>query len=207
MFTDSSQYSNKNDEESHRDATTVASTYYDFFDKVTSNGRLFTEDLSAHEVFRTALTPEEGDTRTAYASTVQKLQSEYMKSKYVHPVATTKEEVLQQRVVAPCLVSINVSSRSDTRNPRGGQMYPENIHPWHGFRESVEGYNMKEDTSVLDQPIENIFLSSLQRAGTECGDEMEEQQHLISMLDQTLKQAGIKLGRKIGLFYYDCKRR
>jgi hypothetical protein len=48
-----------------------------------------------------------------------------------------------------------------------------------------------DDSFVLDPPLERIFQSSLDRAGTECGDEFEEQQSLISNLQQTLQQAGI----------------
>jgi hypothetical protein len=76
--------------------------YYEFFDEMTNNGRVFDEDLSKKVIKRESLTPGEQETREAYKETIESLQEYYDNcDDKDHPIATTKEEVLQQRVVAP----------------------------------------------------------------------------------------------------------
>jgi hypothetical protein len=67
-------------------------TYYDLFDSVTNNGRVFSEDLNATDVDITSLTLAEVNARNAYTEKVRRLYKDY--DDMEHPIATTKEEVL-----------------------------------------------------------------------------------------------------------------
>ena len=165
--------------------------YYKLFDERTNDGRVFDEDMSAQNVNKTRLTSNEAKARTNYEAVIKTLRTEYKKSKYVHPIATTKEEVLQQRVVAPCLAPKNVSSRAATNERRAGREYPKRIHAWTDFRENVENYKINEGTSLLDEALNQIFLMSLNIAETSLSDEAAEQQNLIYNLNMTLRRAGI----------------
>ena len=167
------------------------SSYYDLFDRMTHSGRVFTEDLSDVDVSRTTLTSQEERARTEYTATVETLRSEYKKRVHIHPIATTKEEVLQQRVVAPCLASSNVSSRSAAAEPRASRVYPHTIHPWNTFRQEVERYKINEDSTSMGETMDMIFYFSLDRANTEASNEAQEQIRLTDNLDKTLKRAGI----------------
>ena len=102
----------QDDNDQKKDLIEGHRTYYEYFDKVTNNGRVFIDDLSVAEVSINDLTPPEENSRNAYIAVHELLRSEYDRHNYVHPISTTKEEVLQQRIVAPCLASTNVSSRS-----------------------------------------------------------------------------------------------
>ena len=74
------------------------SEYYEFFDQVTNNGKVFDEDMSAQVVNQKTLTDVETKARTAYQKKIKSLNQCY--DDMDHPVATTKEEVLQQRIFA-----------------------------------------------------------------------------------------------------------
>ena len=174
------------------DVTKGTNTYYDLFDSMTNNGRVFDEDLSAKNVSRTSLSPSEARARNAYTAMIRLLRSKYKRQKDVHPIATTKEEVLQQRVVAPCLAAAQASCCSATSSSRAGRIYPKRLHVWTGFREKVESYKIIEDAaSSMDDTLEEIFYSSLDRATTTCLNEADEQRMLIMNLDKTLCEAGI----------------
>jgi hypothetical protein len=165
-------------------------TYYDLFDSVTNNGRVFSEDLNATDVDKTSLTLAEVNARNAYSEMVRRLNKDY--NGMEHPIATTKEEVLQQRVVAPCLVSEDASSRSTATPSRVGRKHPKSIDVWTDFRQHVESYQIVEDDSSSEiDPINIIFYSSLQLATRrKCRTEAEEQFRLIDNLSQ-LSLAGI----------------
>ena len=138
--------------------------FYEHFDRLTKNGRVCIDDLSAVDVSINDLTPQEENTRKAYTANVKTLRSLYDNRGNEHPIATTKEEVLQQRIVAPCLAFTYICSRSVANVPRAGRMYPQSIHPWNTFRQEVEGYKIDDDASSMEDSLKQIFHSSLIRA-------------------------------------------
>ena len=73
---------------------------------MTNSGRVFDDDLSAIPSSKTSLTQAEENARIAYTEMIEILHLRYTTERRdSHPVARTKEEVLQQRVVAPTLVT------------------------------------------------------------------------------------------------------
>jgi hypothetical protein len=163
--------------------------YYDFFDQNTNNGKVFDEDLSAQDVSQKSLTEGEDIARSEYQTAIDILHDHYDNcDDSYHPVATTKEEVLQQRVVAPCLGQESVSGRSATNESRSHRIYPANIHPWTDFQEQVENYKVNGNAS---KKMKRIFYSSLDRAKTKSSDEADELRRLLDNLELTLEQGGI----------------
>ena len=106
-------------------------------------------------------------------------------------ISTTKEEVLQQRIVAPCLASTNVSSRSAPNELRASKMYPNSIHPWDVFRQEVEKYKIDEDASPIKDEVSEIFYFSLDNAYCEASNEVDEQYSLNMNLSRALIRTGI----------------
>lgn len=117
------------------------------------------DDLSAENLPIASLTLDERRAREAYQTSIAILYHTYDSyDDKRHPIARTKEEVLKQRVVAPCLVPTNVSSRSRANKPRAGRMYPQSIHPWNEFQAFVKDYKISEDSSFMPQANEAYFL-------------------------------------------------
>ena len=166
------------------------SEYYKCFDEMTNGGRVFTEDLSNGDVPQRTLSTKEKEARIDYAAIITQLIQAYKNPTTDHPVAKSQEQVLQQRVVATCLTYVRLSGRSTPAESRAGRIYPEQIHPWVDFEEKVEAF--KGDTSPdLDPAPIPIFWHSLSNAEAEAGNEAEEQTHLKTTLERTLKKAGI----------------
>ena len=109
-----------------------------------------------------------------------------------HPIAKTKEEVLRQRVVAPCLKFDYASGRSAANESKAGRIYPEKIYPWNDFRDKVEMFELADGDSAIRIPLTQIFYESLKRAKeANAGNEAEEQSALTYNLKMTLRTAGI----------------
>jgi hypothetical protein len=178
---------NQNNEEvkgQQRQSSSI--NYYQFFDQKTNHGKVFDEYLSAQHVGKKSLTASEKKARSLYQETIETLHGYYRGKN--HPVATTKEEVLQQRVVAPCLGIGRVSSRSATNERRSHRVYPTNFHPWTDFQEQVE--NFKVNGSATEE-LDQIFYTSLKNAKTKLTNEAGEQHSLTLNLGMTLEAAGI----------------
>ena len=171
--------------------TSSDTSYYELFVSATENGRVFAQPTSyTHDkTLSRSLTSSEKMERKNYQTTIDNLIVQY--SEMEHPVATTREEVLQQRVVAACLASEHTSSRAQPTESRAKRMYPPNIYPWNNFNQEVEQYIVKEGPFLLLKRLERVFYSSLTLAKTLRRNEAEEQEYLRTILDQTLQTAGI----------------
>ena len=146
--------------------TSSDASYYELFVSATENGRVFAQQTSyTHDENLTrSLTDSEILERENYQTTTVNLWRQYMKLE--HPVATTKEEVLQQRVVAACLASEFASSRAKRTESRAASVYPPNIYAWENFKHEVEQYKVNEGTLTLDDSLERVFYSSVTLAKT-----------------------------------------
>ena len=171
--------------------TSSDASYYELFVSATENGRVFAQPTSyTHDkTLSRSLTSSEKMERKNYQTTIDNLIVQY--SEMEHPVATTREEVLQQRVVAACLASEHTSGRAQPTESRAKRMYPPNIYPWNNFNQEVEQYIVKEGPFLLLKRLERVFYSSLTLAKTLRRNEAEEQEYLRTILDQTLQTAGI----------------
>jgi hypothetical protein len=164
--------------------------YYTYFLNLTNNGIVFYVDLSSDpEAKKGELTKQEKDERLAYYRTIHKLHEHYM-AQQQHLVCISKEEVLQQRIVAPRLKAEGkVSWRSSQSESRANRFYPPNINVWEGFQSEVAMYNLNDDKTELF--IESVFFKSLSRARQPAvTDEYTEQKSLLKNLD-VLRVAGI----------------
>ncbi len=188
----------RNDEDEHQLGTqhhdmplgtSSATSYYRLFASVTENGRVFAQPESYDNDLPLLLTHSEKIERENYKNTIENLIIQYNEMEY--PVATTKEEVLQQRVVAACLASEHASSRAKSSESRAGRVYPPNIYLWENFKQEVEQYKVNEGTSTLVNSLGRVFISSLTYARRPLGRECQEQEYLASCLYQTLVTAGI----------------
>jgi hypothetical protein len=146
--------------------TTASSKYYEYLNSTTKEGKLFNTDFSSEpDVPEGNLTEKEIKERTAHYDTLQKLYEHYNTALQRHPVCTTKEDVLQQRIVAPHLTTGKVSSRGALNEKKVGGLYPPTINEWKEFESDVENYNLNHiSTPCLPWSIGEVFMESLTRA-------------------------------------------
>jgi hypothetical protein len=115
------------------------SIFYDDFDRLTDNGKVFEVDLSSNNnVDRKKLTEVEKLERNKYNTTIQKLLSMYKNA--INPICYTKEQVLQQRIVGSCLRDSMMSSRAAVNETKAARLYPPVIHAWTDFQVEVEKF-------------------------------------------------------------------
>jgi hypothetical protein len=183
--------------------TMVEDEYYQLFDEETNGGKVMDDDWGdprwENETPPTeTLTQSEADQRNAYINTIKKLKKEYRKK--TPSEVTSREAVLRQRVVAPCLLSgvtpKVVASRSGHTETRASRKYPPKIRKWKGFTRNVSEYRYRIPTETGTEPVldssdyEMIFMESLSLAQRQLRDEEEEQANLLYNL-HCLEECGI----------------
>jgi hypothetical protein len=171
--------------------------YYQSFDNATSEGKVLDDDWSGDWESNTPptrkLTDSESDKRSAYSITIATLLAEYRKKP--PPEVTSLEEVLCQRIVAPCLISSKateaVCTRSRHAESRALRKYPPEIHQWVQFACDVTEYEASTEPVLDSDRYNSIFWSSLSLAeNRQLRDESSEQWNLFNNL-QCLVKCGI----------------
>jgi hypothetical protein len=110
-------------EDGQRYVATTNTDFYQWFDARTGSGKVLKIDFSSNDkVTPEKLEDDEVDERTEYYDTLQELYDMYFEAK--HPVCCTKEDVLQQRIVAPSLEAGKVSNRTKPTESRAVRLYP-----------------------------------------------------------------------------------
>jgi hypothetical protein len=113
------------------------------------------------------------------------------------PEVKSLEEVLCQRVVAPCLISSKateaVVARSGHTESRASRKYPSEIRQWEEFARNVSEYRVQTGAEhVLNRNRYNsIFRESLDRAQWPVRDESGEKYNLFYNLRASLVKCGI----------------
>lgn len=169
--------------------------YYHTFDSLTRNGRVLTSDLSSTEVKVSELHDNEIEERRAYAVTLNQIYRVYGNTT-PRPLVRSQEDMLQQRIVAPKLVSSGkVSTRSRMNEARlHGRLYPLSISAWKSFSSGVAAFraNNQDHDALMHFPDYPYFFTSLiQAIENEPKKEIYEQSTLIQDLRRTLQRSGL----------------
>jgi hypothetical protein len=173
---------------------------YEFFDSFTCNGNVYKANVSSStDATKSGLTNLERNERMAYEATIQILILHY--DVQPHPICRTKEQVLQQRICAPCLPFQNVNDRAARLDCTYGRLYPAKVHEWMQFPSHVKTYNLNDDSTQLPRLMQQNFSELLRKANRNCSDRAEEQVWLLECLRDTLVNAGIV--RKLGEYLFE----
>lgn len=164
-------------------------SYYDFFDNNTNNGVVFDQDLSALDDLPVkTLTDIEVVARERWLKLRRKIQKEY--STKQPPPITTTTQLLEQRILAPCLVTNAASSRSKPEESRKGRRYPRKISEWVDFAAKVAAFQIEEKAvNFLIPPFVMSMVSG--DHPIEFRDERQEEIFLANCLNGTLYKQGL----------------
>jgi hypothetical protein len=176
--------------------------YYQLFDDETNRGKVLDDDWSEQRWENEIppikkLTDSESVTRSTYSITIATLLDNY--GELLCPEVKSLEEVLCQRVVAPCLISSKATSavctRSKHKETRASRKYPSKIRQWEEFADNVSKYRYKVPTEAEHAMNHNrynsIFWESLDRAQWPVRDESGEKYNLFYNLRASLVKCGI----------------
>ena len=84
--------------------------YYEVFDRLTSDGRVFELDLVEISPSRTSLTEIETVSQDLWRAKLREIRAYYVRRDIVHPEVSTWAILLEQRLVPPDLVPISQSA-------------------------------------------------------------------------------------------------
>ena len=103
-------------------APVAPSSFYRAFDTATGNGRVLTSDLSSTFVEIMKLHETEIAERNSWLQTLNTIYAHYINAQrpIAHPIVTSQELILQQRLVAPVLPAGKVSTHSKPQESRKG---------------------------------------------------------------------------------------
>ena len=174
-------------------APVAPSSFYRAFDTATGNGRVLTSDLSSTFVEIMKLHETEIAERNSWLQTLNTIYAHYINAQrpIAHPIVTSQELILQQRLVAPVLPAGKVSTRSKPQESRKGRLYPITIQEWDRFKESVPTFQGSTVDTLL-HTNSYIFSESLIRAKMDQPKkEIYKQNNLLANLREGLVYSGI----------------
>jgi hypothetical protein len=161
--------------------------YYAYLDQQTNNGVVFDQDLSSlDELPVRVLTKVERKARKAWRTVRRRIEKHYeLKDP---PTISDTDNLLLQRLLAPCLVVRAASSRRSKPNePRADRRYPVTISPWSDFARGLAAFQ-PDSSPRIGSPRFSTLLSSVHagNARVKKRDERQEEVFLVDLLNNTL---------------------
>jgi hypothetical protein len=144
--------------------------YYDEFDRVTNNGRVFATDLSVVRVLPPTLLPVEIEERNDWRTSRQALFTEYALLPLRHVMS--REQLLEERVAPPLLAGGRPSTRN--RSQERVTRNPSVLHVWAGFRQAVNQFQPTNPQAAPECPMFDVFKDCIRNpvAAANEADEM-----------------------------------
>lgn len=159
--------------------------YYDYFDAKTNGGVVFDENLcSLEDLPLKKLTGVEVEAREKWQKIRRKIRKEYM-GRHPPPLVTRTTELLEQRILAPCLVTTSASTQSKAAESRAGRRYPPAIAEWIDFADELANFQPVDKPMNFEVPPFTVS-ALLGDPVIEYWDERQEEIFIVNFLNQTL---------------------
>jgi hypothetical protein len=149
--------------------------YYDEFDRVTNNGRVFATDLSVVRVLPPTLLPVEIEERNDWRTSRQALLQHYDNDIFPRRHVNSREQLLEERVAPPLLAGGRPSTRN--RSQERVTRNPSVLHVWAGFRQAVNQFQPTNPQAAPELPISDVFKDCI-REDVAAANEADEKSYL-----------------------------
>ena len=163
-----------------RKSPVTASTmgYFDFFVSNANDGYVFDTDMSSLATVTDRLTAQERKERRDWNKTFATIETHYFGEQMTPPKVTSKEGVLQQRLIAPRMEPTNVTRRSGMTEAIEGRMYPHRTHlaVWHDAESNIANYSLSEAPIKGKFPQNFLVFQHMINLGSQRGYRSEERE-------------------------------
>ena len=165
--------------------------FFAYFDHETNNGVVFDEDLSILEELPVdSLTIVEQTARLKWQAAQSRIHGHYWEPRFL----SDTKELLEERLVAPTLVTHYASTRSKPAESRAGRKYAAEIFPWRDFAQGLAEF-VQPNIPLTSDPWDrlSVFNMSLQNGKLQKAksDEREEEIFLVDLLNDSLHTHGL----------------